>query len=883
MTLRRSVLLAAIASVAMAGCTDLPDVEPDGCGNLVLNAEEDCDGFSNRGEGTACGEPDTVNACFFVCSAADATVCPEGWGCGVDGRCRRPSGVFEPGPGSPWRFRVGDFAVGDVDGDGYNDLVGNDVQTLTVRFGADTGEFTSDLDILTPQPFGPLTFGTFDPDTLLDVLVPVAGGLFVLLGDEERSLEPVAYSPIEVQVQGSARIFPVEADGGANLNSELLVITGTFMEFVASSVSGMLLPGSFSITDLAGIVPVADIDQDAEGRREFALAFRTSNTVWIYTSTGTASAGNVAPSLLQQVSLPAGARVDLGAQLADFDGDGWNDLFISVRNAANRPKIAVALNNLGVLGPATIRNFFDRGTTGDAVWPLAIGNLAWDKKADYVFPDFIAVTDFGLNNPLGSVPLTLQPTQFITDQQWTEAVVGEFNGDGYADVATVIEGRDGVDVFLNVAQAGIFNKFHIDTDDPPRNLRAADYDGDFIMDVAVVESGFGAKPDVVSVIFGDTAGGPTTPVRMGSLGFVDVMEPVSSVVSLESIDAIADLFVLSSSFPDRTTTAVALLQGSSSRRMLSPFTLQPQTPDSQPDVPRRALFGQFAKDDGVPDIVAISEPGTNADGDVSNPGVSNLWLLPGTGVDGQLDAGEASFVSLPDSANFTTRCAVWASGNLDATASSEVIGIDGGIAGNGCFGFGGSPVPRLALAKREGSTIETTVYELPTSARAVASVELHDLDADGDLDVLALFQGEVRANTSTDQVIEGAAVIVIWNAAGELSLSNITELTFTNPVRYFDVEPIRIDDTGLPALAILATGGVYLATFDSDTATYSAPVRILPQAGDGRLEVADLNGDGLDDLAYTVGDDVQILLAVPEGSSGVATGAVEPDPQGGDQ
>lgn len=877
----RFVLLAVLA--ATAGCTDLPEVEPEGCGNLVLNAEEDCDGFSDRGEGTACGAPDTSNACFFVCSDAEGMVCPTGWGCGLDGRCRRPSGSFEEGPGSPWRFRVGDFAVGDVDGDGHNDLVGNDVQSLTVRFGADSGDFASDLDVLTPQPFGPLTFGIFDADALLDVLVPVAGGLFVLLGDEERSLEPVAYSPIEVEVLGNARIFPVEADGGANLNSELLVITANVMQFVGSSVSPMILPGAFDLTDLAGLVPVAEVNQDAEGRREFALAFSTSTSVWVYTSLGTAAAGNVAPVLLQEVALPLGARVDLGAQFADFDGDGWNDLFVSVRSGANRPKIAVAVNNgAGGFGAATVRNFFDRGTTTDAVWPLAIGNLGGDQKADYVFPDFIAITDLGLNNPIGVVPLTLTPTQFITDQQWTEGVLGEFNGDANLDVATVIEGRDGVDVFLNVAQTGIFNKFHIDTDDPPRNLRAADYDGDFIQDIAVVESGFGSKPDAVAVIFGATAGGPTTPVRMGSLGFVDVMEPVSSVLSLESIDAITDLFVLSSSFPERTTTAVALLQGSSSRRMLSPFTLQPESAGAEPDVPRRALFGQFAKDDEIADIIAISEPGNTADGDAASSGIANLWLLPGSGTEGQLDAGEASSVPLPANTEFSTRCAVWASGNLDSTANDEVIGIDGGIAGNNCFGFGGSPVPHLALARKEGSMVDTTVYDLPVSARGVASVELHDVDDDGDLDVLALFQGEVRSNLSSDQPVEGAAVVVIWNIDGALSLSNITEMTFTTPVRYFDVEPIRIDDTGIPALAILATGGVFLATLNPDMSTYAPPTRLLPQAGDGKLEVADLNGDGLDDLAYTVGDDVQVLLAQPATAVGVVTS--EPvDPQGGGQ
>jgi hypothetical protein len=43
-----------------------------------------------------------------------------------------------------------------------------------------------------------------------------------------------------------------------------------------------------------------------------------------------------------------------------------------------------------------------------------------------------------------------------------------------------------------------------------------------------------------------------------------------------------------------------------------------------------------------------------------------------------------------------------------------------------------------------------------------------------------------------------------------------------------------------------------------------------------------LNGDGLDDLAYTVGDDIQVLLAQPATAVGVV-GSEPVDPLGGDQ
>ncbi len=874
--------LAVVVSAAalLAGCTTLPNVDAEGCGNLVVNAGEDCDGFGDLGDGTKCGAPDADNACFFVCDDQGA-VCPDGWGCGVNGRCRRPSGNFEPGPGSPWLFRVGDFAIGDVDGDGFQDVIGNEEQELTVRFGSETGELASEVNLLTREPQGPVTFGQFDEDGLMDVLVPINGGLFVLRGDASRTLEPIAYSPIEIQVpSGGAKLFPVESDGGANLNTEMVVVAGDVMQFINSSAPATTLPsacnGACVVTDIAGDAPVTDVNGDPV-RAEFALPFRGATSVYIYTSTGTPSGGDLAPTLLAEVPLGPGLKVDLGAYLADIDGDGDTDLIVSVRNATNHPKVAVAINlGGGTFNTATSRQVFDRGTSGDAEWPIAVGNLAGDKKADFVFPDFIAISDYGINNPF-AVPLTLTPTQFITSDSWSEAVIGDFNGDGVADAATTIEGRDGLDVFLNAPTvdmsgkligSGIFNKFHIDTTNPPRNLRAADFDGDFIGDIAFAELGFGAKPDAVSVVFGNTAGGPTAPVHMGSMGFVEVLEPVSNVVGLEGIDAIADLFVLSSSFPDRSSTSVALLQGSSSRRMLSPFTLQP-TGGVDPDVPRSALFGHFTPDDDDSrDIVAISDAALVFDQNNTTEKVSHAWMVPG-GPGGTLDAAGANFVELPAYTAFDTGCAVWASGDLDGDGRDEIVGIDNS---NGCFGMGFSPAPRMAVVHSVGgggTPFDTVVSDLGTDARAVVRLELTDLDNDGDLDLLALFAGEARGSKlDPNTPVEGAAAAVIWNVNGALSPTGVSTVIFDKGRRFFDVAPIHIDDSGVPALAILATGGVFTATLDPETKVYAAPTRLFNQAGEGQLEVGDLNADGLEDIAFTVADDVHVRLAQPAVSRG---------------
>jgi hypothetical protein len=103
MTALRSAGLIALA--ACAACADLPDIDPDTCGNLVVDLEEDCDGFGLAdGDGTVCAEPGDDNECFFVCGA-EGGACPQGWGCG-SGRCRA-SGLFDRALVRPAILRAG--------------------------------------------------------------------------------------------------------------------------------------------------------------------------------------------------------------------------------------------------------------------------------------------------------------------------------------------------------------------------------------------------------------------------------------------------------------------------------------------------------------------------------------------------------------------------------------------------------------------------------------------------------------------------------------------------------------------------------------------------------------------------------------------------------
>jgi len=76
-------------------------------------------------------------------------------------------------------------------------------------------------------------------------------------------------------------------------------------------------------------------------------------------------------------------------------------------------------------------------------------------------------------------------------------------------------------------------------------------------------------------------------------------------------------------------------------------------------------------------------------------------------------------------------------------------------------------------------------------------------------------------------------------------------------------------------LIILVEGRLLIAGLDVDTMQYGAPVELAVQRGDGRLEVGDVNGDGVDDFAFTIGTDVTVMLGVPAAPRGAKVETIE--------
>jgi hypothetical protein len=899
--MNKAMIVVAMHAALLAACTAVPRLDSGVCGNRIVEANEDCDGYSGMGPGTACGAPGTSNECSFVCDVAGGVVCPEGWGCGQDGRCRQPLGRFDADGRAPIRFPAESLAIGDLDGDGYPDLVGTQGSLLSVRFGSETGEFSAKVDVPVPQPVGPLTFALLDDDSLLDVILPISGGLVPLLGREDRGLETVAYSSLDLRTaRFGVRALVLDAYPD-DQNSELLAIVSAGMRFFDNPTDAYVKEplGDRPLSDLVDDLATGDVDGD--GSEEFVIAFTGDRTVHLCRGT---MSGNDERTLQPICYDTLAVAADLhrgGTRLTDVDGDGHLDLLAAVSPGTGGAEVAVQVAHnrrdgtfdgftaASVFGQRTLdprsSNLCERSgsdTRADP-WPLAAADFNRDGRADYVFSDAIAIARFGTSS---SLPAALTETVCVSSSPWKSAVITDINGDGWLDVAVNLDGSDGIDIYINAgepARGEMFNKFHVNTDSPPLALRTGDFDGDLVMDIAFYErvgSGAGGTPlDRISVIFGSRSGAPSAPVAMGTFHAIQVFEPLlSPFEELNGRDFIDDLVVVSLPPgagllpPEEAVPVGTILQGDSSRRMLSPIFLVDG--DGNADRFLSALVGDFAADGGrgIMDIAVIAEreflapdPGGGA---LVRQKQSRVWLLRGVDGSGALAVPRVSAELPPTTEYFDYTCALWVTGNVDpgSDALDEVIGIDRSASCTGEALPSRMIVSKVPDPSSDGAPLEEIVpMELSDTYAFVSSLALRDMDGDGAPDVLALFAGQ---GTDDGQPPGRSAVVVFWNAGGRFSPGDVTVFELPDGERILDLAPIQMAGDAVPELLVLASDRVIALALDPGTRTYrllSDPVlRVAPAPplpGNGPLHVADANGDGLDDIVVrTIIDGEHALL-----------------------
>ncbi len=834
-------------TVSAAGCADLSPLRTGECGNIVVDATEDCDGHTP--DGGICAPPGSPHACRYVCEAD--TGCPAGYGCGFDGVCRRAPEEERLIPmGNPVPFpSLQSVAAADFDGNGAAEIVVfEDEDALGRRTARVVAPHFEGEPTIVPIAVT-MTAAAIDRlagDATDDITFADVGGVLLLHGTPDLRGELGAY-PSMVPTEGTLlRAVPVDVLP-SQPGDELVALVQHPPEPSISLLRAAGLPGQAELATLPG-----DMDQLAGDvvRARFddslpcpalVLAFHGADRARVFQTCRTSDKGFSwnDSGVVDDVLLPPGETIGTGLLAADLDLDAHLDILVAAESGA----LFVAWGQ----GDGTFLSAKAGGTPGEAGpftlplaagkspgLPLAVADLDADGVLDFVFPTGVLVSKSGSHtlafDNLGA--------------PWTVAVAADLNADGRLDITAAAADSLNID-FLNNAGVGVFNAFVLPTEGGVDLLATGDFDGDLVDDLAISETASDASDPQshIEVAFGSPFGPPGAPVEMASLDHASAMyaahlPPPSAAYGLAGADHVADLVVTSRSVETMTDRTFEL-RGGGARVLTAPLSLTSPGGAARPLALSTGLFG-----DPVTDIVALAAD--VQEGNLHLFRVESIYEveLHQTLASQALPGGLHPLSKGPVAALHYG--ALLAAGDLDRNGDAEAVVVapagdapDGAAVvisdyDRGTFQF--VPRPPQPLALRLGVDSRLT---------------LRDVDGDGRLDAL-LVGGSSE---------EPTALVILWNdGKGGLDTASPVHLLLDDGV------------TGAACLPTRAGKGCVLFLTTSTHTYRVAPgayrelnAEVVPDLPGGvDITAGDFDADGVTDVAIGQPNACAIYLRAPE-------------------
>jgi hypothetical protein len=840
----------ALALIVLVGaCSDLDSIETGICGNGAIDQNEDCDSTDSA----------TCVACQLRCVDG---VCPSGYGCGADGFCRAPSGVFYPTPATT--FPVSEVAVSDVNGDGAGDVLGLTSTSITVLEGdpapvppgQPTSLFSTQYSMLTPFGRGAPVFGDFDDDHRPDVLLPTADGIagfssrYAVLAPHAFAFNPGGK---DAAMQGFAPdlVFSFHPRFVAFLFKNTMgpgVVLGildvesgqTGPDFASAQPACTAIESGLAINFDSYIVNDAPL--------QAIVALRDSKShvcVFRVTITGPST---FAVAQLYNDTIVGGTR----PVLADLDGAGC-------------PSLVVGLNQeikADMTSPCRLTNAITPlPTIGPVVGRVPVRSPLLGAAPDALMTPFNLFVIRNLHTAATAIYTSDRPIDVVS--------FGDIDGDTNIDAILGSTESNGVDVLF--ATATSFLLYRIATTGSVTNIATGDYDGNGVEDIVFIDR---LEDERLMVSYG-TRDRPLAPVENGRFTNVTAFLPVQISDSIDTQKLIRDLAVVDEPpDPDDATDTLMLLtvlHGSPQRTLVSYF--DPRNGGGSNFDPTSGFFtaiaGQFSTETPKPeatDVIAIEWSRTRLDDnkvparlyvnigigggalsqtvDVTGTEPTAVWFNIG-GVGEGAKCSETTFcldraryLALPRTPPMLDRLI-----GIDRAFSPTAIAID---------------IEKLQRTIDPNSTMTNLPTPIPalSPAAEVELVSLRRADIDGDaiVDVIAAFAGR------------GGAEIRACMADNFTSCPSLTELAETPGLTCIDVAPARARPRGLfdppleqtaadptPLVALCDEGeGIarrrYVVRFDNAGTAFIATKLLEVSKSAAKLEVGDVNGDALDDI-----------------------------------
>ncbi|HYL38429.1 MAG TPA: FG-GAP-like repeat-containing protein [Bryobacteraceae bacterium] len=313
------------------------------------------------------------------------------------------------------------IAVGDVNGDGFTDLVASDFQNaqVSVLFGNGDGTFKPGASYAVGQAPVAIVVADFDGDGHSDVAVCSGGNVSVLLNTGNGTFRPAVNYRTVTNPGGMGpnglQVTDFNLDGVADLITSDLDGTvsvllgkgdGTFQTPITTMVSTQNFPS------------IAVLDVNGDGLPDLVAVVPSGVAVFLGKGDG---------HFQSPVNYPVGPKPGF-IVAGDLNGDGRPDLAIST--GGNTLNVLLANAN-GAFQPAIVDN-----APGGFGVSLTIGDFNGDGHADLAAPTSggnSILIFLGNGDGTFRAPVTYSTGPNSEPQM---AIIADFNGDGISDLAT---------------------------------------------------------------------------------------------------------------------------------------------------------------------------------------------------------------------------------------------------------------------------------------------------------------------------------------------------------------------------------------------------------------------------------------------------------------
>jgi hypothetical protein len=393
------------------------------------------------------------------------------------------------------------------------------------------------------------------------------------------------------------------------------------------------------------------------------------------------------------------------AELTDFDGDGWNDAVVIIRDA---DKVQAYRNAQGRLVLST------EAPVGRSPREIALADFNHDGCGDFVV---VNRDSFDVSILLGcgadAVGFQKLNQTYPVDGEVAGLLLVDLNRDGRADVLQLHRASSEVSVRLSGANGEVSVPVLFPTGNQPNGFETADVNGDGRLDVLTANLGQEGAPGTLSVLLGNGLGAFAAPATVTLP--LPTNQPAARLLAVKAADfdgdSRADLAV---SFAD---ARLAFLRGNGN----GSFTPVANYSNGCPSF----VFAtrQFAAGD------------FDQDGDIDLAGVSFFGEVGVLDNDGSLMSRTALSPVIYSAPELETH--IWYRGreirleDLNGDDDPDlVVGLDAGVAIY--YGANGTGFARGVFQSGPGVPAQNT---LPDADFSVSGLAFGDFDSDGDKDL----------------------------------------------------------------------------------------------------------------------------------------------------